>query len=177
MPRFELDVIPLRHITADGIGPPGRRVFYLQGWREGETKPISILIEKIQLQSLAIGIEQMLAEVARQFPHLPEAQADFNEQEMHIQPPVDTLFRAGALGLGYEPQHDLVVILAREITAEGEGPDQAAAVRFWCTRTQARRLARWGLEVVQRGRQICPQCGEAMEPEGHFCPKKNGHKH
>lgn len=176
MPRFELDLIPLRHITADAIGRPGQRVFYLQGWREGETKPVSILIEKIQLQSLAISIEQMLAEVARQFPDLPEAQADFDEREMHIQPPVDALFRAGALGLGYEPQNDLVVILAREITAEGEDPNEAAAVRFWCTRTQARRLARWSLEVIQRGRPLCPQCGEPMEADGHFCPKKNGRK-
>jgi len=23
----------------------------------------------------------------------------------------------------------------------------------------------------------CPQCGQPMEPEGHFCPKKNGHQH
>jgi predicted amidophosphoribosyltransferase len=31
--------------------------------------------------------------------------------------------------------------------------------------------------VVNRGRPICPQCGEPMDPAGHFCPKKNGNKH
>jgi hypothetical protein len=31
--------------------------------------------------------------------------------------------------------------------------------------------------VVSLGRPICPQCGQTEEPEGHFCPKKNGYKH
>jgi hypothetical protein len=50
-------------------------------------------------------------------------------------------------------------------------------VRFWASRAQIRMLARWGVEVVSRGRPICPQCGQPEEPEGYFCPKKNGHKH
>jgi uncharacterized repeat protein (TIGR03847 family) len=60
---------------------------------------------------------------------------------------------------------------------EGGDPEEAAVVRFWCTRLQIRRLADWSREVINRGRPICPQCGQPMEPEGHFCPKKNGHKH
>jgi hypothetical protein len=38
-------------------------------------------------------------------------------------------------------------------------------------------LCRWGMNVAAHGRPTCPQCGEPMDPEGHFCPKKNGHKH
>ena len=34
MPRFELDLNPVSHITSDAIGQPGQRVFYLQAWRE-----------------------------------------------------------------------------------------------------------------------------------------------
>jgi hypothetical protein len=30
MPRFEIDVDPCDHITADAIGKPGQRVFYIQ---------------------------------------------------------------------------------------------------------------------------------------------------
>jgi uncharacterized repeat protein (TIGR03847 family) len=176
MPRFELDLNPVNHITADAIGQPGQRVFYLQAWREQDPQPVTILIEKIQLQSLAVGVEQLHAEIARQHPDLPEAQVDFDEARMHIHPPVDPLFRAGAIGLGYEADSNMIVILMREITMEDEDPEQAAVVRFWCTRTQARQLARWGMEVIRQGRPLCPQCGEPMEPEGHFCPKKNGHK-
>ena len=177
MPRFELDINPVNHITADALGRPGQRVFYLQGWRESDPQPVTILIEKIQLQSLAAGAEQLLVEVSRQNPGLSEARADYDEDKMHISPPVDPLFRAGEIGLGYDAENDLVVVLAREIIVEGEEQENAAVVRFWCTRTQLSRLSSWGKEVVNRGRPICPQCGQPMEPEGHFCPKKNGHKH
>jgi uncharacterized repeat protein (TIGR03847 family) len=177
MSRFELDLNPVSHLTADAIGQPGQRVFYLQGWREDDPQPVTVIIEKIQLQSLALGVEQFLAEVAKQKPDLPEAVADYDETKMHITPPVDPLFRAGEIGLGYDADHDLVVILVREVIMEGEQQENTAAVRFWCTRVQLRQLARWSAEVVKRGRSLCPQCGEPMEPEGHFCPKKNGHKH
>jgi uncharacterized repeat protein (TIGR03847 family) len=96
---------------------------------------------------------------------------------MRITPPVDPLFRAGEVGLGYDDAQDLVIILVREIVMEDEDSSKAAVVRFWCSRVQVQALAKWGSEVVSRGRPICPQCGQPMEPEGHFCPKKNGHKH
>lgn len=177
MPRFELDLNPIQHITADSIGQPGHRIFYLQGWRETDPQPVTIIIEKLQLQTLASGLVQILDEVARQNPNLPELSATYDEEKMHIIPPVDPMFRAGEMGLGYDAGNDLIVILAREIVMEGGDPEQAAVVRFWCSRQQARRLAAWCDEVANRGRPICPLCGQPMEPEGHFCPKKNGHKH
>jgi predicted nucleic acid-binding Zn ribbon protein len=24
---------------------------------------------------------------------------------------------------------------------------------------------------------LCPQCSQPMDPEGHFCSRKNGHRH
>ncbi len=177
MPRFELDLNPVSHITADAIGAPGQRVFYIQGWQESDLQPVTIILEKVQLQSLAVGVEQFIAEIARQKPDLPQASADYAEEKMHISPPVDPLFRVGEIGMGYDSEQDLVVLLMREIVLEGGAPEEAAVVRFWCTRSQIRALARWSVEVVSRGRPLCPQCGAPMEPEGHFCPKKNGHKH
>ncbi|KAF0109015.1 MAG: hypothetical protein FD146_59 [Anaerolineaceae bacterium] len=176
MPRYELDLNPVTHVTADAIGQPGQRVFYLQAWRESDPQPVTVIIEKVQLQALALGIEQMLAEVARQTPGLVLPPVDYDAEKMRIHPPVDPAFRAGELGLGYNADHDQIVIFTREIAVEGEEEDQAAIVRFWCSRKQARQLAAWGTEVIHRGRPICPQCGQPMEPEGHFCPKKNGHK-
>jgi uncharacterized repeat protein (TIGR03847 family) len=171
----EIDLKPVSHITADAIGQPGKRVFYLQAWQGQRT--ITVIVEKIQLQSLAVGYEQFLAEIDQRFPDLPEAIAEFDETKMHINPPVDPLFRVGELGLGYEADQDLVVLVVREILVEEQPAEEARVVRFWCTRSQIRAMCRWGIEVASRGRPICPQCGEPMEPEGHFCPKKNGHKH
>ncbi|MBM3123749.1 MAG: DUF3090 domain-containing protein [Chloroflexi bacterium] len=175
MPRFETDIDPCDHITADAIGNPGQRVFYLQAYQDKRT--ITVIIEKAQLQSLAIGIEQFLAQISQQNPDLEQASGDYVEQVMRINPPVDPLFRVGEIGLGYDKERDRVVIFAKELLTEDADPESAAQVRFWATRTQLRMLARWGMEVASRGRPICPQCGQPMEPEGHFCPKKNGRLH
>ncbi|PKN91911.1 MAG: DUF3090 domain-containing protein [Chloroflexi bacterium HGW-Chloroflexi-6] len=175
MPRFEIDIDPCEHITADAIGAPGQRVFYIQGWQAART--VTIIIEKIQLQSLAIGIEQFLAQLAEENPALDEASAEYYEEQMRIAPPVEPIFRSGEIGLGYDKDRDLVVIVTKEILADNDEPEEAAIVRFWCTRSQARAMARWGQEVAQRGRPVCSQCGQPIEPDGHFCPKKNGHKH
>jgi uncharacterized repeat protein (TIGR03847 family) len=115
--------------------------------------------------------------VARQNPALTGPAGEYDADKMRISPPVDPLFRAGEMGLGYDTEQDLIVILVREIVAEDGQMEDASVVRFWITRQQAAWLAGWSTEVVQRGRPICPQCGQPMEPEGHFCPKKNGHKH
>ena len=96
---------------------------------------------------------------------------------MRINPPVDPMFRVGEIGLGYDKDRDRVVLFVRELLTEEQDPESGSVIRFWCTRTQIRKMARWGAEVTQRGRPICPQCGQPMEPEGHFCPKKNGHLH
>jgi len=175
MPRTDIDLHPVSHITADAIGQPGKRVFYLQGW-QGE-RTVTLIIEKLQIQSLAIGSEQFLAEIHEKFPDLPEAVSEYQEEQMHIHPPVDPLFRVGEIGLGYDAENDLLVLVVREIVAEGEEPEEAGVVRFWCTRSQLRAMAHWGMETASRGRPLCPQCGEPVDPEGHFCPKKNGHKH
>lgn len=175
MPRFEIDVNPLDHITADAIGKPGQRVFYLQAWQDQRT--VTVLIEKYQLQSLAVGIEQFLADLYRENPEIEDVSGEYVEDQMHINPPVDPLFRVGEVGLGYDIEQDRVVLQTRELLTEDDESDLAAIVRFWCSREQIHKLARWGAEVVTRGRPTCPQCGAPIEADGHFCPKKNGHKH
>lgn len=173
MPKTEIDVDPCDHITGDAIGKPGQRVFYLQAFQAEKT--YTVIIEKTQLQSLAVGVEQFLVEIARQNPSLEEASADFVEEQMRISPPVDPAFRVGEIGLGYDQARDRVVLFVREVQGEDQEPESGSVIRFWCTRTQIHKLARWGAEIASRGRPICPQCGQPMEPEGHFCPKKNGH--
>jgi uncharacterized repeat protein (TIGR03847 family) len=175
MPAQEIDFRPITHITTDAIGQPGKRVFYIQAWQEQRT--ITLIVEKIQIQSLAVGLEQFLAEVYERFPNLEQASSDFDQDKMRIHPPVDPLFRTGELGLGYDTENDLVVLIARELLPEDGKPEDASVVRFWCTRSQLRAMCHWGMEIASRGRPICPQCGQPMEPEGHFCPKKNGHAH
>lgn len=175
MPRVEIDLKPCDLITSDAIGKPGKRVFYLQG-KQGE-QVVTLLVEKIQIQTMALGVEEFLAEITKRFPDLVVSSDDYEENDMHITPPVDPLFRVGELGLAYDADSDLIILVARELLAENTDPEEMGVVRFWCTRSQIRALSQWALIISGRGRPTCPYCGEPMEAEGHFCPKKNGHKH
>ncbi len=200
MPRIEIDLNPVTHITTDAIGQPGQRVFYIQG--RTDERVVTVIVEKVQIQTLALGVEDFLAEVNQRYPDLPPVTPSYDEALMHIQPPVDPLFRVGELGLAYDADSDLAVLVVREIqttdvegNAEGAEPslmdeapqeadvdadaaaEEASVVRFWCTRSQLSAMSHWGLEVSGRGRPTCPYCGQPMDPSGHFCPKRNGHKH
>lgn len=175
MSRVEIDLDPVTHLTTDAIGQPGQRVFYLQAWQD--ERVVTLLIEKIQIQSLAMGLGDFLREVNERYPGLPDASDEYEETRMRIQPPVDPIFRIGEIGLGYDADRDLICLIAREILSGDQQPDDASVARFWATRSQMLAMARWGQDVASHGRPICPQCGEPMDPAGHFCPKKNGHKH
>lgn len=172
MPQDDIILDPVDQITVDALGKPGQRIFYIQGIKG--TQKITLIIEKIQLQSLLEGIIEFLDEIHKRFPDIAEPVVSFQEGDMQIQPPVDPLFRAGNMGLAYKETPDLACIFTREAQLSEE---EGRMVRFWCSRAQLIAVARWGAIVVQRGRPVCPQCRLPMEPEGHFCPKKNGHKH
>ena len=168
---MELELNPVSRITTGAVGPPGTRVFYIQARKEDRL--ISLIIEKHQIQSLAIGLEEFLEELDGRLPDLPEASAKYDSAEMELEEPLNPMFRVGQIGLGYDEESDRLVLIARELESEDDGGEVA---RFWCTRAQLRAMCFWGLEVASLGRPICGNCGEPKDPEGHFCPKSNGHK-
>ena len=128
MPHEEIDLRPVTHITTDALGQPGKRVFYIQGWQDERT--VTLIVEKIQVQSLAVGMEQFLAEVQQKFPELTASTGEYDEEKMHIHPPVDPLFRVGEIGLGYDTDYDLVVLVIRELLPEDRDPEEATVVRL-----------------------------------------------
>jgi uncharacterized repeat protein (TIGR03847 family) len=166
---------PVEHITADAVGAPGNRIFYIQGWTDESS--ISLIVDKFQLQTLAVAVEQFLADLDGKLKNLPPASADYDVDKMRIKPPVEPLFKVGQVGLGYDSSDDLVALELRELIQEDQKdlPGQQV-VRYWCSRSQMRALINWGLEVIRHGRPLCPQCGQPMDPDGHLCPRKNGHK-
>ena len=175
MPPLEFNLRPVDRITTGAIGPPGKRVFYIQASKDDEL--VTVIVEKTQVQSLAVGVEEFLDELSSRVPELSNAAADYEEAEMTLQRPIDPAFRVGQLGLGYDDSNDLMVLVGSEIQPEEDAVDEPSVARFWCTRRQMRQMCQWGLEVASRGRTICGNCGQPIDPEGHFCPKRNGHKH
>lgn len=166
-----IELNPASHLTVGTIGPPGQRTFYLQGSKGADT--VSVVIEKQQAAILASSFESLLDELETRYP--PESR-ETQEQvwtDMRLREPVEALFRVGRMEMGYNESLDRVVLVAYELVEEGEEPN---AVSFWVSRSQIENLVPHIIDVVQAGRPICGNCGQPIDPEGHFCPKRNGHR-
>lgn len=177
MSRINLDLKPVTHLTVDAIGQPGERVFYLQGRNEDQV--ITLLVEKFQIQTLALAVENLMSELREKTPDLTDASPAYEEEEMTLDPPLDPLFRVGELSLGYDPEQDLMVLIAKEVPvglSEESDEESLSEIRFWCTRSQLWAMSRWGIELASRGRPVWPSTGEPILPPGEFSPKNNGHK-
>ncbi len=170
-----MDLERVDRITADAIGEPGQRTFYLQ-MRSGP-EIVSVILEKQQLQLLAASIDELLAQVER-----PTA-AEPAEADLGLEEPLEPLWRVGRLSLGYHEELDLVLLEVEELVPEADEEETAPAgttqepqrVRVWATREQMLALSRHGARVVAAGRQLCQFCGNPLDPQGHVCPAMNGH--
>lgn len=72
----------------------------------------------------------------------------------------------------------MIVLVVSELLPEDMEQEDASTVRFFCSRAQIDALSRHGMEVVSKGRPLCPLCGKPMDADGNvigFCPRRNGH--
>ena len=156
------EISDLDHLTTGAIGPPGQRVFYLQA-RQG-AQVMSLRLEKAQVAALVAYLAGMLADMP------PPADLP---TELDLIEPVVAEWVVASLGVSYDEDADRVVIVAEELVEEGEEPAQA---RISATRAQVAALSMRGAEAVAAGRPPCPLCGQPLDPEGHTCPRLNGHR-
>jgi uncharacterized repeat protein (TIGR03847 family) len=175
MPSSHFEIRPVERITVGTVGEPGHRVFYLQA--RGAGQQLTLRAEKEQVLMLAMSIDQFLNDLQQRFPNLEEADARFEEAEMGLEHPLEPAFHIGNMGLGYDEKEDRLLFVLREAVEDLPAGEQTAEASLWCTRVQLRRLAQWGAELARRGRPICGNCGNPIDPTGHFCPRRNGHKH
>ena len=186
-----MDLERIDRITAGAVGEPGERTFFLQA-RQGD-RSVTILVEKEQVELLGTSILEILATVGRETGEGPPS------EELGLEPPLEPLWRAGRLSIGYAEERDLMLLEIEELVeledepedeqdeaddepeddtapvAETEGPEPDR-VRLWATREQMFALARHGAAVAERGRPRCRFCGNPIDPQGHMCPAMNGHR-
>jgi len=172
-------------LGAGAVGEPGRRAFYLQA--RTEHTQLTVLVEKEQVALLAAEAVAFLDRIADDYPELP---ALLTPMAAQLQEPTVPLFRARLIGLGFDPERELVLLELRE-RAEGDADDADAPVadapvadagtddeegyvaRIYATRAQVRAMAARGVEAVAGGRPPCPLCELPMDPSGHRCPRWN----
>ena len=176
---IELDTVD--GLSTGAVGEPGQRAFYLQARKE--SAQLTVLVEKEQVALLASEAVAFLDRIADEYPEdgitLAPSDADLRE-------PTVPLFRARLIGLGFDPERELVLIELRERSAEEEEEEEAAepapvaeddeegfVARVYATRPQVRAMAAQGAAVVAAGRPPCPLCDQPMDPAGHRCPRWN----
>jgi uncharacterized repeat protein (TIGR03847 family) len=194
VPEIEFD--PVDSIGAGAVGEPGQRAFYIQAEKDGQV--LSVLVEKQQVAMLAERVQMLLDQVETQFPEAGTAvPSPLAPAAGELRGDPVPLFRAVAIGIGFDATRQLVVLELHERPLgddedddedgdddETDDVDEAAALvgeedgylaRLYLTADQARAMATRGSAAVESGRPPCPLCGGPLDPSGHVCPRLNGH--
>jgi uncharacterized repeat protein (TIGR03847 family) len=165
---------PVDTLSAGAFGIPGERTFLIQA-RKGSAV-LSVLVEKEQVALLAAEAEQFLSRLDDEYPETVPPVSPLEEPVAEAVP----LFRARLIGLGFDPERELVLLELREtaVEEEGEAPpaleeSEGHVARLYASRSQLRAMARIGAEAVSGGRPACPLCDRPMDPSGHICPRWN----
>jgi uncharacterized repeat protein (TIGR03847 family) len=172
------------HFTAGAIGSPGQRVFYVQAREAGAL--ITLKAEKEHVGGLADYLESLLAKTPVASEEMP--------RDLGLLEPINPVWAIGAIGVGYDETADRVLVVANELV-EADGDDsedeeeategaaeaaeetpEGATARFRITRAQAARFAERARALMKAGRPTCQVCGGPIDPGGHLCPRRNGHK-
>jgi uncharacterized repeat protein (TIGR03847 family) len=189
MPRRRYIFDPPDRFVAGTIGEPGDRTFFLQA-REG-SRVVSVVLEKVQVAVLAERLGALLDELdLRGIAAVEDATVGVAmevdaDDETPLDEPLNEAFRAGSLTLGWDGGAERVLVEARAQDEDGEavdpeddddedddGPD---LLRVRMTATAARSFVARATNIVAAGRPPCPLCGAPLDPQGHICPRRNGH--
>lgn len=150
-----IEINPADFITVGTIGPKGQRIFHLQSGQG--TQVLSLTIEKEQALALSEAIRELLEDLQERRPDPTyEGELDLSKIDMDLREPIEPLFRVAQMGLGYDEEHDMVVLVAQELVVTDENTDpttiEPKVARLWCSRQQMRWLSIHTLEVVKAGR-------------------------
>lgn len=157
-----IELNPASHITVGAIGEPGKREFFIQGSRNDQV--ISLLIEKEQANILAGSLDSLLKELEEKHPSTTKRTDETIWSDMSLKEPVESLFRVGNMGLGYNEDTNQIVLVAYELVEEGTEPN---VVSYWISREQGRLLIPHVQKTVRSGR--------FSDPGSQVSPKMNGH--
>ena len=155
--------------TAGAIGKPGERVFYLQV-REGDSV-VTLKCEKGQVKSLGDYLAGLITKLGAPKGTVPT--------QMDLLDFAEPAWIVATLGVGYDKEHDRIIVEAHELFEEEEEGQRAgeepASARVRITREQAQAFVTRAAELMKGGRPNCPVCSEPMDTSGHICRRSNVH--
>lgn len=165
-------------IEAVTFGEPGRRTFRL----DVHSGPAycSVWMEKEQLFQLAVHLRDSVGRLSQE----DRDKASDLREESWSRGELTVDFKAGQMLLSHDQDSNAFYIQAYEREpdepADGESPrneetGDTESVGFWITTVQAGVLGEEALNICAAGRPTCFLCGQPIDPEGHACPRANGH--
>lgn len=172
---MSIEMTPLV-FTADYVGEPGERTFYLQA-RDAE-RTLTYLVEKQQVSLLAEKFREllMMIDATDTIRNTPPTR----DPALVLEGPLEPESRLGTMGLAYEEDEDLVIVVMQPASEIEEDDDLVVeredTVRLMLRRDQVRSFILHALASTGEGRPICQLCGLPMDPAGHVCPASNGHR-
>ena len=168
-----MDLGAVDRITADAIGEPGMRTFYLQA-RSGE-QLVTVIVEKEQVELLARSVLELATEVP-----IPD---DVEPEELSLEEPVDPRWRVGRLSIGFDDEQDRFLLEIDEFVPEVDEddedprsilPEEPESITLWASREQMLALARHGTTVVAAGGPAASSAGTRWTPRGTCVRPRTG---
>ncbi len=140
------------------LGEVGQRLFLLQA-RQGR-RLVIVKCEKVQLIALVEWLARVLDDLGRP-GHLPA--------DLSLEPEYEPDFVAGDITVALNEADQSVEVTIDSVDEEDEleltlSAEWAGALAIAVTR------------LVEAGRPLCPLCGGPLDPQGHDCPRTNGHR-
>jgi len=179
MPRRLFTFDEPDRFVAGAIGQPGSRTFFLQARKDDAV--VSVSLEKAQVEALAARMG-ILLETANAAPDDIDDVGDATLDHAPLDEPLGEVFRVGVMAIRWDEQRRAVLIEAQPL-GEGddyrETPDDDPAgpdlLRVRISPNAAASFVVRAASIVAGGRPTCPFCGQPLDPNGHFCPRTNGH--
>lgn len=161
--RAQYELGGVANIRPEAIGQPGQRTFRLL--IESGAASVCLWLEKEQLQQLGVYLEEA-TESEENAPSEDVAESQWSGGATSLD------FKIGRMSLAHSPATNSFLLIAHDLADQ---EDSEAKVSFWVGFRQAKELAQEALRVCAAGRPICGLCGRPIDPEGHNCPRSNGH--
>ena len=123
MDENEIELETVDSLGAGAVGDPGEREFFLQA--RTESAQLTVLVEKEQVALLATEAVAFLDRIAEDYPEEPIEPREPTVRQAGLREPTVPLFRARLIGLGFDPEREMVLIELRERSSEDEEEGEA----------------------------------------------------
>ena len=165
-------------IEAMTFGEPGHRTFRLDV--HSGAAYCSLWMEKEQLFQLGVYLKDMVGRLSQEDRDKGSdlREGTWSGGELTVD------FKAGQMLLSHDQGSNAFYLQAHEREADeqeeqenprNDEPSDIESVGFWITTAQADVLGEEALKICAAGRPTCFLCGQPINPEGHACPRANGH--